>query len=65
VIGTWETSLAKATRLGVFVDLHPHGCAVGVEEDLEVAITRVGACAVADEGIADGQRHLDERRGGG
>jgi hypothetical protein len=26
----------EATRLGVFVDLHPHGRAVGVEEGLEV-----------------------------
>src|SRR5436309_2678408 len=34
VICTWETSVAKATWLGVFVDLHPHGRAVGVEEDL-------------------------------
>jgi hypothetical protein len=27
----------EAAGLGVFVDLHPHGRAVGVEEDLEVA----------------------------
>jgi hypothetical protein len=26
----------EATRLGVFVDLHPHRPAVGVEEDLKV-----------------------------
>jgi hypothetical protein len=46
----------------------------GVEEDLEVALTRVGrahlnsaggACAVADEGDAHGKRHADGRRRGG
>jgi hypothetical protein len=37
VICTSKTSLAKATRLGVFADPHPYGRAVGVEEDLEMA----------------------------
>jgi hypothetical protein len=45
------------------VDLHPHGRAVGVEEDLEEAPDPSrsrsleipgGACAVADEGVAHG-----------
>jgi hypothetical protein len=74
VICTWETSLAKATRLGGFVDLHPLGRAVDVEEDLEVAPDprrsrspeiRRRRCAVADEGVAQGKRHVDGLRRGG